>query len=74
MSDTQRVRATLPLAASVLPFQNQCGRRGCVHIFKYQGTNPFGELAAMVKAHRPYCVGRNSGWVLQRMLKFNDAR
>ncbi|KAJ7206918.1 hypothetical protein GGX14DRAFT_637234 [Mycena pura] len=40
-------------------FESQCSRRGCTHVFTYAGTNPFGELAVMVTAHRRYCAGRD---------------
>jgi hypothetical protein len=41
-------------------FENQCGRLGCAHIFKYAGTNPFEDLATLVAKHAPYCGGRIS--------------
>ncbi|KAJ6556250.1 hypothetical protein B0H19DRAFT_1071366 [Mycena capillaripes] len=44
-----------------MAFENPCGRRGCGHIFKYSGSNPFQDLAALVAEHAPYCVGRESG-------------
>ncbi|KAJ7214383.1 hypothetical protein GGX14DRAFT_610743 [Mycena pura] len=40
-------------------FESPCSRRGCTHVFTYAGTNPFRALAAMVAAHRRYCVGRD---------------
>ncbi|KAJ7223453.1 hypothetical protein GGX14DRAFT_658167, partial [Mycena pura] len=39
-------------------FESPCSRRGCSHIFRYSGTNPFVDLAAMVAMHRRHCVGR----------------
>ncbi|KAJ7132554.1 hypothetical protein C8R44DRAFT_731210 [Mycena epipterygia] len=59
MSTCEGVGISLPSTRSILRFENQCGHRGCAHIFQYEGTNPFEELAAMVKAHKPHCIGRN---------------
>ncbi|KAJ7225111.1 hypothetical protein B0H12DRAFT_1223836 [Mycena haematopus] len=39
-------------------FENPCSRRGCSHVFKYSGTNPFEDLAVLVARHAPYCDGR----------------
>ncbi|KAJ7479598.1 hypothetical protein FB451DRAFT_162534 [Mycena latifolia] len=53
--------ASPPPDESFLPFENACRRRGCTHIFRHQGSNPFEALEAMVKAHEPHCVGRDFG-------------
>ncbi|KAF7369700.1 hypothetical protein MVEN_00301500 [Mycena venus] len=42
-------------------FESPCSRRGCAHIFKYAGTNPFEALAALVAQHAPDCTGRIYG-------------
>ncbi|KAJ6556818.1 hypothetical protein DFH09DRAFT_1365514 [Mycena vulgaris] len=60
MSDSDATDQALP-KAPFLPFQSQCGRRGCTYVFRYEGTDPFAALAAMVKAHKPHCVGRDFG-------------
>ncbi|KAJ7920337.1 hypothetical protein B0H13DRAFT_1867676 [Mycena leptocephala] len=38
-----------------LAFRNQCGRRGCGHIFEYDGPNPLGNIERLVKEHSPLC-------------------
>ncbi|KAJ7939044.1 hypothetical protein B0H13DRAFT_2301252 [Mycena leptocephala] len=50
--------SSIPTAGPL--FENTCGRRGCVHIFKYAGTDPFQSLAVLVAQHAPYCIGRIS--------------
>ncbi|KAJ7116860.1 hypothetical protein C8R44DRAFT_738733 [Mycena epipterygia] len=60
MSACESIGASPPPTGSIPRFENQCGHRGCPHIFRYEGTNPFEALAVMVRVHRPHCVGRNS--------------
>ncbi|KAJ7784994.1 hypothetical protein DFH07DRAFT_1054471, partial [Mycena maculata] len=49
-----------PSAASNAPaFESSCGRPGCTHSFRYDGGNPLDGIAALVKAHRANCVGRD---------------
>ncbi|KAJ6613881.1 hypothetical protein B0H10DRAFT_196646 [Mycena sp. CBHHK59/15] len=51
--------ATTPIRPEPLAsFRNPCGRRGCGHIFEYEGTNPLDGISELVNAHRPYCPGR----------------
>ncbi|KAJ6573185.1 hypothetical protein DFH09DRAFT_1277251 [Mycena vulgaris] len=62
MSQSQSTVAPLSTpAAGFLPFESPCGCRGCPEIFKYEGTDPFGGLEALVTAHKQHCVGRNLG-------------
>ncbi|KAJ7908121.1 hypothetical protein B0H13DRAFT_2017413 [Mycena leptocephala] len=41
-----------------LAFRNQCGRRGCGHIFEYEGPNPLGNIQRLVREHSPFCRGQ----------------
>ncbi|KAJ6573414.1 hypothetical protein DFH09DRAFT_1277053, partial [Mycena vulgaris] len=50
-----------PPKAPFLPFQSQCGRRGCTYVFRYEGMDPFAALATIGKAHRSHCFGRDIG-------------
>ncbi|KAJ6554873.1 hypothetical protein B0H19DRAFT_153332 [Mycena capillaripes] len=43
---------------SGLAFRNQCGRRGCGHIFEYEGPNPLGNIQRLVREHSPFCPGQ----------------
>ncbi|KAJ7831523.1 hypothetical protein B0H14DRAFT_3713368 [Mycena olivaceomarginata] len=56
MAHTAAQDSNIPTAGPL--FENTCGRRGCAHIFKYAGTDPFQSLAVLVAQHAPYCIGR----------------
>ncbi|KAF7340524.1 hypothetical protein MSAN_02123900 [Mycena sanguinolenta] len=43
--------------ASTLAFRNKCTRRGCGHIFEYDGPNPLGNIQRLVREHSPVCRG-----------------
>ncbi|KAJ7750492.1 hypothetical protein B0H14DRAFT_3603183 [Mycena olivaceomarginata] len=58
MAHTAAQDSNIPTAGPL--FENTCGRRGCAHIFKYAGTDPFQSLAVLVAQHAPYCIGRIS--------------
>ncbi|KAJ6521567.1 hypothetical protein DFH09DRAFT_1192631 [Mycena vulgaris] len=42
-------------------FRNPCGRRGCDHIFEYEGPDPLRNISRMVNEHWPHCPGRKIG-------------
>ncbi|KAJ7913064.1 hypothetical protein B0H13DRAFT_2326700 [Mycena leptocephala] len=58
MAHTAAQDSNIPTAGPL--FENTCGRRGCVYIFKYAGTDPFQSLAVLVAQHAPSCIGRIS--------------
>ncbi|KAJ7617758.1 hypothetical protein FB45DRAFT_872223 [Roridomyces roridus] len=35
-----------------------CGRPGCGHVYRWDGTDPLGAIAALVKIHEPVCPAR----------------
>ncbi|KAJ7183830.1 hypothetical protein C8R46DRAFT_1067924 [Mycena filopes] len=41
------------------PFRNPCGRRGCGHIFEYDGPNPLGNIQRLVFEHLDHCRGQS---------------
>ncbi|KAJ7730961.1 hypothetical protein B0H14DRAFT_2998709 [Mycena olivaceomarginata] len=38
-------------------FRNTCGRRGCGHVFEYDGADPLGNIHRLVREHSPLCGG-----------------
>ncbi|KAJ7327909.1 hypothetical protein DFH08DRAFT_967694 [Mycena albidolilacea] len=41
----------------LLAFRNTCGRRGCGHVFEYDGADPLGNIHRLVREHSPLCGG-----------------
>ncbi|KAJ7795004.1 hypothetical protein B0H14DRAFT_3158861, partial [Mycena olivaceomarginata] len=58
MAHTAAQDSNIPTAGPL--FENTCGRRGCAHIFKFAGTDPFRSLAVLVARRAPCCIGRIS--------------
>ncbi|KAJ7225124.1 hypothetical protein B0H12DRAFT_1149501 [Mycena haematopus] len=43
-----------------LAFRNECGRRGCGHVFEYDGPNPLGNIQRLVREHSAVCRGQRA--------------
>ncbi|KAJ7342394.1 hypothetical protein DFH08DRAFT_1011935 [Mycena albidolilacea] len=71
MHATAGTAATTPkhrISPGPLAFRNECGRRGCGHIFEYEGPNPLGNmrrLAEILKISGQPFGGASRGLKLQ---------
>ncbi|KAJ6467654.1 hypothetical protein C8R47DRAFT_1201070 [Mycena vitilis] len=57
-----------------LAFRNQCGRRGCAHIFEYDGPNPLENIQRLVREHSPSCRGQRPDLVMNIFWGLGNAR